>query len=217
MNMTEKQAEVLDQQDERAEELAAAELDIFNQIKSFGESFKDMSREDFLKGIDAIIFKDALFQLKFRLPRVKFEDSIFEATPEKIENIIGNQGYVATQAAVDNKWQVTVFLGDDVVIIRDRNKANALLRAVITRHTETVYKRTDLLVTCRDTYMKVNGLTAEQDPYKPTPAELDDIKKAFEAAEKIDLNEFAENLKKDLDEKQAEFEKRIAEVGGHIH
>lgn len=215
--MTEKQAEVLDQQDERAEELAAAELDIFNQIKSFGESFKDMSREDFLKGIDAIIFKDALFQLKFRLPRVKFEDSIFEATPEKIENIIGNQGYVATQAAVDNKWQVTVFLGDDVVIIRDRNKANALLRAVITRHTETVYKRTDLLVTCRDTYMKVNGLTAEQDPYKPTPAELDDIKKAFEAAEKIDLNEFAENLKKDLDEKQAEFEKRIAEVGGHIH
>ena len=217
MNMTEKQAEVLDQQDERAEELAAAELDIFNQIKSFGENFKGMSREDFLKGIDAIIFKDALFQLKFRLPRVKFEDSIFEATPEKIENIIGNQGYVATQAAVDNKWQVTVFLGDDVVIIRDRNKANALLRAVITRHTETVYKRTDLLVTCRDTYMKVNSLTAEQDPYKPTPAELDDIKKAFEAVEKVDLNEFAESLKKDLEEKQVEFEKRIAEVDGHIH
>lgn len=217
MNMTEKQAEVLDQQDERAEELAAAELDIFNQIKSFGESFKDMSREDFLKGIDAIIFKDALFQLKFRLPRVKFEDSIFEATPEKIENIIGNQGYVATQAAVDNKWQVTVFLGDDVVIIRDRNKTNALLRAVITRHTETVYKRTDLLVTCRDTYMKVNGLTAEQDPYKPTPAELDEIKKAFEAAEKVDLNEFAESLKKDLEVKQAEFEKRVAEVGEHVH
>lgn len=215
--MTEKQAEVLDQQDERAEELAAAELDIFNQIKSFGENFKGMSREDFLKGIDAIIFKDALFQLKFRLPRVKFEDSIFEATPEKIENIIGNQGYVATQAAVDNKWQVTVFLGDDVVIIRDRNKANALLRAVITRHTETVYKRTDLLVTCRDTYMKVNGLTAEQDPYKPTPAELDEIKKAFEAAEKVDLNEFAESLKKDLEVKQAEFEKRVAEVGGHVH
>ena len=217
MNMTEKQTEVLDQQDERAEELAAAELDIFNQIKSFGENFKGMSREDFLKGIDAIIFKDALFQLKFRLPRVKFEDSIFEATPEKIENIIGNQGYVATQAAVDNKWQVTVFLGDDVVIIRDRNKANALLRAVITRHTETVYKRTDLLVTCRDTYMKVNGLTAEQDPYKPTPAELDDIKKAFEAAEKVDLNEFAESLKKDLEVKQAEFDKRIAEVDGHVH
>lgn len=215
--MTEKQTEVLDQQDERAEELAAAELDIFNQIKSFGENFKGMSREDFLKGIDAIIFKDALFQLKFRLPRVKFEDSIFEATPEKIENIIGNQGYVATQAAVDNKWQVTVFLGDDVVIIRDRNKANALLRAVITRHTETVYKRTDLLVTCRDTYMKVNGLTAEQDPYKPTPAELDDIKKAFEAAEKVDLNEFAESLKKDLEVKQAEFDKRIAEVDGHVH
>ena len=217
MNMTEKQLEQTEPMDERAEELAAAELDIFNQIKSFGESFKDMSREDFLKGIDAIIFKDALFQLKFRLPRVKFEDSIFEATPEKIENIIGNQGYVATQAAVDNKWQVTVFLGDDVVIIRDRNKANALLRAVITRHTETVYKRTDLLVTCRDTYMKVNGLTAEQDPYKPTPAELDDIKKAFEAVEKVDLNEFAESLKKDLEVKQAEFEKRVAEVGGHVH
>lgn len=217
MNMTEKQAEVLDPQDERAEELAAAELDIFNQIKSFGESFKGMSREDFLKGIDAIIFKDALFQLKFRLPRVKFEDSIFEATPEKIENIIGNQGYVATQAAVDNKWQVTVFLGDDVVIIRDRNKANALLRAVITRHTETVYKRTDLLVTCRDTYMKVNGLTAEQDPYKPTPAELDHIRKAFEAVEKVDLNVLSESLKKDLEEKQAKFEKRIAELDGHIH
>lgn len=216
MNMTEKQLEQTEPMDERTEELAAAELDIFNQIKSFGENFKGMSREDFLKGIDAIIFKDALYQLKFRLPRVKFEDTIFEATPEKIENIIGNQGYVATQG-IDNKWKVTVFLGDDVVIIRDRNKVNALLRAVITRHTETVYKRTDLLVTCRDTYMKVNGLTAEQDPYKPTPAELDDIKKAFEAVEKVNLNEFAENLKKDLEEKQAQFEKRIAEAGNHIH
>nr|DAP10454.1 MAG TPA: hypothetical protein [Caudoviricetes sp.] len=216
MNMTEKQLEQTEPMDERTEELAAAELDIFNQIKSFGENFKDMSREDFLKGIDAIIFKDALYQLKFRLPRVKFEDSIFEATPEKIENIIGNQGYVATQG-IDNKWKVTVFLGDDVVIIRDRNKVNALLRAVITRHTETVYKRTDLLVTCRDTYMKVNGLSAEQNPYKPTQAELEGIKKAFEVVEKINLDEFAKNLKKDLEEKQAEFEKRIAEIDGHVH
>lgn len=215
--MTEKQAEVLDPQDERAEELAAVELDIFNQIKSFGENFKGMSREDFLKGIDALVFKDALFQLKFRLPRVKFEDSIFEATPEKIENIIGHQGYVATQGAIDKKWQVTVFLGDDIVVIRDRNKANALLRAVITRHTETVYKRTDLLVTCRDTYMKLNELTPDQDPFKPTPTETDEIKKAFEAIENMNLDAFSESLEKDLEERRAEIEKRYAEADGHIH
>lgn len=221
MNMSDVKQEIEQIEDavvtEEQTERQIEEQKIYDRIVEFGRSFKGMSREDFLKEYEDIVFNDAIFQLKFHLPRVEFKESLSEATPEKVKNILGNLGYVASQNPVDGLWSVTVLLGDDVVVIRDRNETNALLRAVITRHTETVYKRNDLTYTMVHYYMKANNLPAEENPLKFSKAEMEAIERNFKTVEGIDLGQFSKEVEDDLEVKKAEFEKRKAEAEGKLN
>ena len=160
-----------------------------------------LSREDFMKFLDELLFKAAVYDLKYRVPQIIVDGTVEETTMEKIENLLGHAGYVASLNSIDQKYSVNVHLGEDIVVIRDRIKATALIRAVLTRYTRNVYKRIDLESTFVNLWLKLNNLTTDKDPRRLTK---EDVKKQAEnlLKEGIDVNKIEKELIEDKDQVQ---------------
>lgn len=160
-----------------------------------------LSREGILEFLDKLLFKTAVYDLKYRVPQIVVDGTVEETTEEKIENLLGHAGYIASFNNIDEKYSVNAILGDDVVIIRDRVKATALMRAVLTRYTRNIYKRLDLEETLISLWMKVNKLTTKDDPRRLTAEDLEKQKeKLLESG--INVDEIEKDLIEDKDDIQ---------------
>lgn len=160
-----------------------------------------LSREGILSFLDKLLFKAAVYDLKYRVPQIVVDGTVEETTEEKIENLLGHAGYVSSFNSIDGKYSVNAILGEDIVVIRDCVKATALIRAVLTRYTRSVYKRLDLEETIISLWMKANKLSSKDDPRRLTAEDLEKQKeKLLEAG--IDTDQIEKELIEDKDDIQ---------------
>lgn len=179
---------------------------ITKMINEAKDLLPGLSRDDFIKFLNNLLFKIAVRDLKYDVPQIILDGTVAETTEEKIENLLGHAGYIASKSPIDNKYNVNVTLGDDVVVIRDSVKATALIRAVLTRYKRTIYKRYDIEETFINLWLKINKLTIKDDPRRLTEEDLETRKTKIKEATGLDIDQLENELSADADGLQSKME-----------
>lgn len=172
---------------------------ITKMISDAKDLLPGMSRENFTKFLNELLFKQAVYDLKYRVPQIVLDGTVEETTEEKIENLLGHAGYLASLNEIDNKYNVNVVIGDDIVIIRDSVKATALIRAVLTRYNKEIYKRLDIEETFIALWLKINKLSTEHDPRRLNKKDVETVKNKIKESIGLDIDQLEKELAEDQD------------------
>lgn len=102
-------------------------------ITDFGQTAKDMSKEDFLAFLNKCRLYQSFIHLRNNIADIEVEGNTDEENfEEKLFNVLGHLGYIVTQSKIDGKWEcASTKLRDALVVVRDRSKLVAMVRTAI--------------------------------------------------------------------------------------
>lgn len=124
---------------------------------------KGMGELDMLAQLDEISFmRSVLFIRHNPISRAVIDTPLMDIKKEELENVLIHKGLFASYNEERGIWQCPLYQRDGVIIITDRTRINALLRAFITRMTGMFYTNNDILDTIVNRWKELNGI--KQDP-----------------------------------------------------